>query len=102
VRAVGRDDRWQHLVHLAFRLSEALADRGETEGPARFSAPESNRGGAAEVRQSLEASVRALASALEVFGADIDPVDDFEGYAVRRLALALLDVLQLALHRLRG
>lgn len=67
---MGRDDRWQHLVHLAFRLSERLSEGGEA-----FDAGE-------EV-------VRALDSALEVFGPEIDPVDDFEGYALRRFALAL-------------
>lgn len=63
-----RDDRWQHLVKLAFRLS-AVAD--DPESPAAREA------------------VRALDSALEVFGPEIDPVDDFEGYALRRLLLAL-------------
>ncbi|MFO7155629.1 MAG: hypothetical protein DIU72_003285 [Pseudomonadota bacterium] len=127
---VGREDRWQHLVRLAFRLSEALAGQGETEGPARLPAPRSNRGGArspaaadrrrgeaaasaAELgrgaptalakatsfasRRALEAALQALDSALEVFGPEIDPVDDFEGYAVRRLALALRDALHRAL-----
>ena len=69
-----RDDRWQHLVQLAFRLSESLQD---PESPAAREA------------------VRALDSALEVFDAEIDPVDDFEGYALRRFALALRS----ALHR---
>ncbi len=63
-----RDDRWQHLVQLAFRLSESLED---PESPAAREA------------------VRALDSALEVFDSAIDPVDDFEGYALRRLLLAL-------------
>ena len=30
-----------------------------------------------------------LDNVLEVFPADLDPVDDFEGWAVRRLALSL-------------
>lgn len=34
-----------------------------------------------------------LRSVLEVFERDIDPVDDFEGYAVRRLATSLLRIL---------
>lgn len=51
--------RWQHLVILAFSLEE-----GQTASS-------------------------VIASALEVFGPDVDPVEDFEGYAVRRLLLAL-------------
>ncbi len=59
-----RQDRWQHLVAGAFALDEGEGDR--------------------------EARVRALLeSVLEVFPESIDPVEDFEGYAVRRLALAL-------------
>jgi hypothetical protein len=34
-----------------------------------------------------------LRSVLEVFDRDIDPVGDFEGYAVRRLATSLLRIL---------
>jgi len=69
---VARDDRWQHLVQLAFRLSESLRD---SDSPA------------------TQQAVRALDSALEVFGPDIDPVEDFEGYALRRLLLALRESL---------
>lgn len=59
------DDRWQHLVSAAFRLDE-------TEGNRR-----------------LAAALSLLDSALEVFPPSIDPVDDFQGYAVRRALLAL-------------
>lgn len=57
-----RFDRWQNLVSGAFRLSES----GKRREALAF-----------------------LDNVLEVFGPGIDPVDDFEGYAVRRMALAL-------------
>ena len=56
------EDRWRHLVHAAFLLEEQAAEGG---------------------------AIALLDSALEVFTAEIDPVEDFEGYAVRRLLLAL-------------
>jgi hypothetical protein len=65
-----RVDRWQHLVTGAFLLDEAGADRI-----------------AAETRVYLD-------SVLTVFPAGIDPVDDFEGYAVRRMASTLLRALE--------
>ena len=64
-----RADRWQHLVTCAFLIEETPADR--TDAAARV----------------------YLRSVLEVFERDIDPVDDFEGYAVRRLATSLLRAL---------
>ncbi|MDO8836645.1 MAG: hypothetical protein Q7V01_13670 [Vicinamibacterales bacterium] len=64
-----RADRWQHLVTCAFLLEETP--------PAR-----------------TDVAMRMyLRSVLEVFERDIDPVDDFEGYAVRRLATSLLRIL---------
>lgn len=63
----GRVDRWQNLVHAAFLLDESSTDA--RPGPER-------------ARATLE-------SVLEVFPASLDPVDDFEAWAVRRLALAL-------------
>jgi hypothetical protein len=60
-------ERWRHLVNAAFRLEETRPREGE----------------------SLEAVLAVVDSALEVFTAAIDPIDDFEGYAVRRLLLAL-------------
>jgi hypothetical protein len=59
------EDRWRHLLQGAFLLEE---------------------------QGSTRAAMALLDSALEVF-ADIDPVDDFEGYAVRRLLLALRSAL---------
>lgn len=56
--------RWASLSAAAFRLDEHP------------------RPGLREVRA-------ALAHVLEVFDASLDPVDDFEGAAVRRLALSL-------------
>lgn len=69
---MSRDDRWVHLVNAAFRLDET-----------RAAVPE----------ERLRAAAAALASATEVFSASIEPSEDFEGYAVRRLLLALGDVL---------
>lgn len=59
-----REDRWQHLVTAAALLEQG-ADADEL-----------------------------LASALEVFSRSVDPVEDFEGYAVRRFLLALEDSLR--------
>ena len=66
---IERQDRWQNLVHGAFLLDEGLA-----------STPEQDR---------LHRTSEMLDSFLEVFPSSVDPVDDFEGYAVRRLLLAL-------------
>lgn len=67
-----RTDRWQHLVSGAFGLDELRAARPD------------------EVHA---ATVRYLESVLEVFPNGLDPVEDFEGYAVRRAALSLLGAL---------
>lgn len=66
-----RDDRWTNLVQGAFRLDELGAD-GEV--------------GRRDVLAFLD-------SILEVFPESIDPTEDFEGYAVRRSALALREAL---------
>jgi len=68
----GRADRWQHLVTCAFLLEETPAERTDVAARAY------------------------LRSVLEVFERDIDPVADFEGYAVRRLATSLLRALDAA------
>ena len=65
-----RVDRWQHLVSGAFRLT------------------------AAPVRAKPDEARDYLANVLEVFGPETDPVDDWEGYAVRRMALALRDAME--------
>ena len=70
--AVMRDDRWQNLVTGAFHLDDELAS-------VRV------RGSVARRRMAIE----YLDSVLEVFPADLDPAEDFEGYAVRRLAQSL-------------
>lgn len=62
------DNRWGHLVNAAFLLDQAPR-RSDPEGP--------------------RPALALLQSALEVFPSSIDPVEDFEGYAVRRLLLAL-------------
>jgi hypothetical protein len=73
-----REDRWQNLVSGAFHLEEAMG-------------PEASREGAAASRQL---ALRYLESVLEVFPVGVDPLEDFEGYAVRRMALALRRVLE--------
>lgn len=68
-----RTDRWQHLVSGAFSLDQA------------------------EQLPSAERRAQALAyleSVLEVFPSGLDPLEDFEGYAVRRAALSVLRALQ--------
>jgi hypothetical protein len=55
--------RWAHLVNAAFHLEETKNVSG------------------------------ALDSVLEAFDANIEPVEDFPGYAVRRLVLALRETL---------
>lgn len=74
----GRTDRWQSLVAGAFRLEETLTAR-EKEG---------ERPGA------LSPALLYLDSLLEVFPPNLDPVEDFEGYAVRRMTLALRRALE--------
>lgn len=66
----GRTDRWQSLVAGAFRLEEALAPAGP------------------------RAVLDYLDNLLEVFPSSVDPVEDFEGYAVRRMVLALRRALE--------
>jgi hypothetical protein len=66
-----REDRWQHLLHTAFLLEEEAS---------------------LEERQRRVKVL--LGSLLEVFPSSVDPVDDFEGYAVRRLAQVLLRTLE--------
>lgn len=63
----GKEDRWQHLVTLAFELDQ---------------------------KRTPERAAELVQSALEVFGPGIDPVEDFEGYAVRRYLLAMKAALE--------
>ncbi|HYI02278.1 hypothetical protein [Hyalangium sp.] len=72
-----RNDRWQNLVSRAFLLEEQL--RGVGGGP-----PPSG----------LKAAVAYLESTLDVFPSSVDPVEDFEGYAVRRMVQGLLAALR--------
>jgi hypothetical protein len=75
----GRTDRWQSLVTGAFLLEESLkatpSPRGDTRPPGAL-------------------AVSYLDSVLEVFPSSVDPVEDFEGYAIRRMALALRRALE--------
>ena len=72
-----REDRWQHMVHAALLLEEQL-------GPGE---PAS----AQERRRRVQGLLDSL---LEVFPSSLDPVDDFEGFAVRKLAQALQRALE--------
>ncbi|AKU90131.1 hypothetical protein [Vulgatibacter incomptus] len=72
-----RDDRWQNLVHGSFNLCERL-DQARRSGES----------------VGLDDALAYLSSVLEVFPATLDPVDDFEGYAVRRMALALREAIR--------
>ncbi|HEX8703163.1 MAG TPA: hypothetical protein VF815_30280 [Myxococcaceae bacterium] len=72
-----RDDRWQNLVSRAFLLEEQLRATGN-----------------ADRSQGLKAAVDYLESTLEVFPSSVDPVEDFEGYAVRRMVQGLLAALK--------
>lgn len=58
------EPRWGHVVNAAFHLDETKA-------------PDSR------------AALVAIDSVLEAFDVEIDPVEDFQGYALRRLALSL-------------
>jgi hypothetical protein len=58
-----RQDRWQHLLAAAHAIREAQEPRLEAE--------------------------RWLDSIPEVFASDLDPVTEFEAYAVRRFVMAV-------------
>jgi hypothetical protein len=72
-----RNDRWQNLVSRAFLLEEQL-----------------RAGGGAAPPSGRKAAVEYLESTLDVFPSSLDPVDDFEGYAVRRMVQGLLAALR--------
>ena len=74
----GRTDRWQSLVAGAFLLEETLSSKEAAIRGAGAIAP----------------ALRYLESLLEVFPSSVDPLEDFEGYAVRRMALALRRALE--------
>ncbi|MFP2904703.1 hypothetical protein ACLESD_06525 [Pyxidicoccus sp. 3LFB2] len=76
-----REDRWQHLLHTSFLIEEAERAAHAVGGPPEL-----------EERQRQVKVL--LGSLLEVFPSSLDPVDDFEGYAVRRLAQVLLRTLE--------
>lgn len=69
---MAREDRWQHLVTGAFQIDDEI-----TVAPS--SSPQGRR----------RLLAHYLDSVLEVFPPDLDPVEDFEGYAVRRLAQSI-------------
>lgn len=70
-----REDRWQNLLQAAFQLEEAV---------------ERTPGGSAPSEAERLRRVQALLdNLLEVFPSSVDPVEDFEGFAVRRLAQVL-------------
>jgi hypothetical protein len=65
---MAHDNRWANLVNAAFLLDQTPRKPGP---------------------EGRQPALSMIESALEVFPPSIDPVDDFEGYAVRRLLLAL-------------
>lgn len=67
-----REDRWANMARTAFLLDEQSATDPRAS-------PEARR----------TRVVAALHSLLEVFPASVDPLDDFEGYAVRRLVASM-------------
>jgi hypothetical protein len=69
---MAHDNRWANLVNTAFLLDQTPRNPGP---------------------EGLQPALSMIESALEVFPPSIDPVEDFEGYAVRRLLLALKAVL---------
>ena len=72
-----REDRWQHMVHAALLLEEQLGQQ--------------DLASAQERRRRVQGLLDSL---LEVFPSSLDPVDDFEGFAVRKLAQALQRALE--------
>lgn len=74
----GRTDRWQSLVAGAFLLEETLSSKEAAESGAGAMAP----------------TLLYLDSLLEVFPSHLDPLEDFEGYAVRRMVLAVRRALE--------
>jgi hypothetical protein len=74
----GRTDRWQRIVVGAFQLDEAL---GSKEGPGHGSGAATH-------------ALTYVDSLLEVFPSSVDPLEDFEGYAVRRMLLSMRRALE--------
>jgi hypothetical protein len=74
----GRTDRWQSMAVGAFHLDENLGSK---------EVPTDGAGAAAH-------ALRYLENLLEVFPSSVDPVEDFEGYAVRRMLLSLRRALE--------
>lgn len=66
-------NRWQHLVNAAFAIDEARASRRAVD--------------TAKLRTQID-------NALELFPASLDPVEDFEAFAVRRMLLAISRALE--------
>jgi hypothetical protein len=72
-----REDRWQNVVNAALLLEEQAAQLSPESAQAR----------------RLQVQL-LLGSLLEVFPSSVDPVEDFEGFAVRKLAQALQRALE--------
>jgi hypothetical protein len=69
------EQRWLNVVHAALRLEDWLA----AQAPG------------AAARSEVQV---LLGSLLEVFPSSVDPVEDLEGFAVRKLAQALQRALE--------
>ncbi|WNG55568.1 hypothetical protein F0U59_12910 [Archangium gephyra] len=74
----GRTDRWQSMVVGAFHLDETLGSK---------EVPGDGSGAAAHTLLYLD-------HLLETFPSSVDPLEDFEGYAVRRMLLSLRRALE--------
>ena len=71
-----RSDRWQSLIHASEHITFA-----------------SSRDDFARSQESGFVVLEQVRSLKEIFGPALDPVDDFEGYAVRQLLKSLEAVL---------
>lgn len=72
-----RDDRWANVAKTAFLLNELCTVQPDASLDARL--------------VHVRAAVHSL---LEVFPSSVDPLEDFEGYAVRRWVVSLDRALQ--------
>lgn len=78
------DYRWRHVLFLSEFLAEA-ATRCNTQG---------------EALRLLKDMRAALSSMHEVFPKETDPASDPDGFAMRRLAKALLDAVERAAEKI--
>lgn len=77
-------NRWEHLIEIAFQLAESIdeLDMGEAGAADQADEPQASR-------KRVAGALEALDALLEAFPGSIDPVEDVEGYGVRRMAVSL-------------